>query len=53
MFYLGKILQAAALSVILIDFLRNFPELMSRKILIICIAMFTCGWIINRYLVKS
>ncbi len=51
MYYVAKILQAAALSIILIDFLRNFPELMSRTVLVICVVMFTSGWIINRYFV--
>ena len=53
MYYVAKMLQAAALSIILIDFLRNFPELMSRTVLIVCIALFTCGWIINRYFVRK
>lgn len=52
MYYFAKVLQAAALAIILIDFLRTFPELMSRTILVVCIAMFTSGWLINRYFIR-
>lgn len=53
MYYFAKILQAAALSIILIDFLRNFPELMSRTVLVVCITMFTTGWLLNRYFIRQ
>lgn len=53
MFYFAKILQALGLTIILIDFLRNFPELMSRTILVISIGLFTSGWILNRFFVKQ
>lgn len=53
MYYFAKVLQAAALSIILIDFLRSFPELMSRAILGVCIVMFIAGWVINRFVVKQ
>jgi len=50
---MGKLIQGLGLSVILFDYVRNFPELMSRKILIVGIVMFILGWIINKYLLKN
>jgi len=53
MYYVGKLIQGLGLTIILFDYLRTFPELMSRKILIIGIVMFTAGWVLNRYLLKQ
>jgi len=53
MYYLGKILQATGLTIILIDFLRKFPQLMSRTVLCVGIGIFTFGWIINRFFIKN
>ena len=52
MFYLGKLFQAAGLVVILIAFLKDFPQLMGYKELVVGIILFGMGWIIDRYLVK-
>lgn len=52
MFYLGKLFQAAGLAVILIAFIKSFPQLMSYKELFIGLIVFGIGWIINRFLVK-
>ena len=53
MFYFAKILQAVGLTIILIEFLRSFPALMSRAVLVASIGLFTIGWVINRYMIKQ
>lgn len=53
MFYAGKLIQAAGLAIILFDFIRSFPELMSRTVLCAGIGIFTAGWLINRFLIKQ
>lgn len=53
MYYVGKIMQATGLTVILIDYMRSFPELMSRTVLGVGIGVFTVGWLINRFLIKN
>jgi len=52
MYYIGKILQATGLTIILIGFLQAFPELMSRQHLMVGILVFICGWLTDRYLLK-
>ena len=52
MYYLAKIAQAAGLTLILIDFLKNFPNLMNRKILMAGIILFGFGWIVERFMLK-
>ena len=53
MFYAVRLLQACGLTIILIDFLRNFPDLMSRLVLCVGIGMFTLGWLINKFVLKQ
>jgi len=53
MYYFGKFIQAAGLTIILFDYVRTFPELMSRKVLLIGILLFVFGWIINKFLLKQ
>lgn len=53
MFYFAKVLQALGLTVILIEFSRNFPELMSYQVFLFGIAVFATGWIINRFITKK
>lgn len=53
MFYIAKILQAAGMGVILIDFARRFPNLMSHQVLMIGILIFLAGWIVEKFLLKS
>ena len=48
LYYLAKLLQATALTIMLIDFLRRFPSLMSREILGLGIILFIIGWLIER-----
>jgi len=52
MYYIGKILQALGLGIVLFAFIQRFPELMSYKTLFFGILIFTTGWLINRSLLK-
>ena len=52
-YYIGKTLQFLGLSIIFIDFLRHFPELMSHRSLLIGAGFFCSGWIIDRFLLKQ
>jgi len=51
-YYIGKILQASGLTIILFGFLQAFPELMSHKQLVVGIMLFCCGWLADRFLLK-
>ena len=53
MYYIGKFAQAAGLTIILVDFVMHFPNLMNPRILGVGIILFLCGWIINQYLLKK
>jgi len=53
MYYLTKLIQAVGLTFILIAFIKNFPELMDRKILVSGIIVFTGGWGLERILLKK
>ena len=53
MYYIAKFAQAAGLTIILIEFVRNFPNLMNYRILGVGITVFLFGWIITRFLLKT
>ena len=53
MYFVGKLAQAAGLTIILIDFIRKFPNLMSPKVLGVGVLLFIFGWIINKFLLKA
>ena len=53
MYYLAKTFQAAGLAIITIDFFRNFPQVLNRKVLTLGILLFGIGWIIQKFLLKS
>lgn len=50
MYYIGKLFQAAGLTIIFIGFLQRFPDLMSYNTLILGGTFFLVGWILNRVL---
>jgi len=52
MYYLIKLIQATGLTLILIGFIKNFPELMDFKIFLIGIILFLSGWAANKFMVK-
>ncbi len=51
-YYVGKLFQAAGLTVILIGFIKNFPDLMSHGVLGLGFLFFGMGWGINKFLGK-
>jgi len=53
MYYLIKLIQATGLTLILIGFIKNFPELMDMKLFGYGIAFFASGWIIQKLLLKQ
>jgi len=53
MYYVIKFIQAAGLTLILFAFIKSFPELMDRKILVSGIVVFTFGWILERILLRK
>ena len=52
MYYLSKIIQALGLTLILIGFVKSFPNLMDRTLLVIGIGVFVLGWCIQRFMLK-
>lgn len=52
MYYIGKLAQAAGLTILLIAFIKNFPDLMSYRTLFVGLGFFGFGWVINKYLLK-
>ena len=53
MFYIGKIFQAAGLTIILIGFFKDFPKLMNPRLLLVGLLLFLAGWLINKFLIKK
>ena len=53
MYYLAKISQASGLTVISVGFIKSFPNLLDRKLLMIGILLFAFGWIIQTFLLKN
>ena len=53
MYYLLKLIQAAGLTFIGVEFFKNFPETMDMKILAIGASIFTFGWILQKITLKK
>ncbi|HLD69782.1 MAG TPA: hypothetical protein VJA17_03360 [Candidatus Omnitrophota bacterium] len=53
MYYLAKLTQAAGLGVITVGFLKNFPNLIDRNILLAGVVLFGLGWLIQAFLLKE
>jgi len=53
MYYVGKLFQAAGLTIVGFDFVRTFPNVMSRQVLTVGIILFAVGWGINRFLLRA
>lgn len=53
MYYLAKLAQASGLTVISVGYVLSFPNLMSRKLLLLGIVIFVFGWVIERFLLKG
>ncbi|MEK8023525.1 MAG: hypothetical protein AAB229_06900 [Candidatus Hydrogenedentota bacterium] len=49
MYHLAKALEATGLGMIAIGFVAKFPELMSPRLLLMGMALFGVGWLVERY----
>ena len=53
LYYVGKILQALGLGILLIGFIQRFPSLVDYKMFGASVLVFVSGWLIAEYLVKK
>jgi len=53
MYYVLKLIQAAGLTLIVIGFFKNFPEVMDMKMLAVGICIFIFGWMIQKITLKK
>jgi len=53
MYGISKIFQATGLTILLVTFLKNFPNVMSYRMLGLGIGIFMTGWIMNKFLLKN
>ena len=53
MVFMAKLAQATGMAIIMIDFLRKFPDLMSPKILGIGALIFGLGWLMQKMVVPK
>ena len=52
MYWVAKVFQAAGLGVMAMGFIRSFPNMMSRDLLLVSVVFFAVGWIIQRFCLK-
>ena len=53
MYWVAKSLQAAGMVIILLGFIRSYPEVMDRMALTAGIIVFASGWVIDRFVLKK
>ena len=53
MLFMAKLAQATGMILILINFFRKFPDLMSPKILGIGVLIFGIGWLMQKMVVQK
>lgn len=53
MYYVAKVLEGLGLAVVAGGFMIAFPDLMNMRVLGIGLLLFTIGWIMDQYLLKS
>ena len=53
MYYIAKLIQAGGLAIITLGFIKNFPNLVDRNILLAGIVLFGLGWLIQTFLLKK
>ena len=53
MYYVAKVLESLGLAVVGGGFMIAFPDLMNMRVLGIGLLLFTIGWIMDQYLLKS
>ncbi len=52
MYTLGKIIQALALTIVLIGFIRTFPRLMNPRVFMFGLMLFIFGWMIHQFMAR-
>lgn len=53
MLFMAKLAQATGMTVVMFDFVRKFPDLMSPKILGIGVLIFGIGWLMQKRVVQK
>lgn len=53
MYTIAKLFQAAGLTIILVGFIRSFPDLMSHGMLATGLIFFMVGWVITKFFLKA
>ena len=53
MYYVTKLIQAGGLAIITLGFIKNFPNLIDRNILMVGIVLFGLGWLMQIFLLKK
>jgi hypothetical protein len=53
MYYAAKLLEGSGMAVVAGGFVIAFPELMNIRVLGIGLLLFTCGWIMDLYILRS
>jgi hypothetical protein len=53
MYFMAKAFQATGLAVMAWGFVKSYPNLMSRQIIMIAGILFIIGWIIQTYMLKK
>ena len=53
MLFMAKLAQATGMAVVMIDFVRKFPDLMSPKILLVGVLFFGIGWLMQKMAVPK
>ncbi len=52
MYWAAKAFQAGGLGLMALGFIKYFPNLMPRTIVMIALAFFAVGWVIQRFCLK-
>ena len=53
MYWAAKIFQAAGLGIMVLGFIRHFPNMMPGRVLLLSIAFFAVGWAIQAMMLKK
>lgn len=53
MYWIAKIFQASALTVMAWGFIKNYPHLMPYNIILVSGVLFIAGWVVQTYMLRS
>ncbi len=53
MYWVAKIFQAAGLGTMGIGFIRAYPNMMQRDLLLVSVLFFAVGWIIQAWMLRK